>query len=523
MSETLSTQYNKLRAEREDYINRAEACAEVTIPKLFPKSGRSKGEDYDVPWQSVGANGVTSLASKLKQVLFPSSVPFFRLSLSQDELGKVHNDVQEMAQGDPNAFQEIFGQVSKAADDSLALYEQEAIKLMESRGDGPKQNSVFEQLIVAGNCLIKDTRISREFSVHRLDTYVVARDDTGTVLKVILKEALSKQILRDLPNLGPDMKEKLDAFFGENTNKDVETYDLYTGAILEDSGKYRVTQELMGSDQSQPLSMSETTFTPDDLPLRPLRLYDSGCEHYSRSYVENYLGDLRTLDGIYKAITEGTAAATRFIWMVRPNSQTDPEDVNKAKNGDAISGNPEDISPLSAEGKIRDISTAYQLADRIEVRLGKGFLLHSSVQRNAERVTATEVARLIQELETQLGGIYSILSQEFQRPYVWFLLSALKSLPKLTAKSVESAIITGQDALGRTEELSRIDELIQRLMAVPGAIERVKPAEYSSRVAKSLAINQASTLFYTEEEIQAKQQEAMAMQAQLDNPGQPGV
>ena len=35
-------------------------------------------------------------------------------------------------------------------------------------------------------------------------------------------------------------------------------------------------------------------------------------------------------------------------------------------------------------------------------------LLNSSVQRNAERVTAEEVRYMAQELETALGGVYSI-------------------------------------------------------------------------------------------------------------------
>ena len=41
-----------------------------------------------------------------------------------------------------------------------------------------------------------------------------------------------------------------------------------------------------------------------------------------------------------------------------------------------------------------------------------------SVQRDAERVTAAEVNLMAQELENSLGGIYSILTQEFQLPYL---------------------------------------------------------------------------------------------------------
>jgi hypothetical protein len=513
---SLHTDYEGSLKERDSYRLRAEAGAAVTIPTAFPPDGWDDTEDLPVPWQSVGADGLASLASKLKQVLFPANVPFFRLSLTQQEIERVVNDLEEAAQGDGNVFQQAFENFRQDADSVLALYETEAMKLMESRGDGPKQYDVFLQLLVAGNVLIKDTRLSREFSVHRLDSYVVTRDDTGRALKVILKETLSRQSIEELPNMKKEAKETLKEFFGRQENKETKELTVYTGAKLKD-GKYEVTQEIVGMDKSEPMELSKATFETYDLPLRALRLYDSGGENYSRSYVEQYLGDLRTLDGIYKAITEGTAAATRFIWLVSPNSQTDPEDFNKAMNGDAITGNPGDITPLTSEGKIRDLASAYQLADRIEARIGKAFLLHSSVQRDAERVTATEVARLIQELETQLGGIYSILSQEFQRPYVWFLLKALKALPTLDLSTVESAIITGQDALGRTDELQRIDQFLARMGSLPDGAMYLRTGELLQRIGKSLAIPELRTLLKTTEEVQQEMQAAQQaqMQAQM--------
>lgn len=510
---SLRKQYNALESDRESYVLRAESAAAVTIPSCFPPRDSDRTSDLQVPWQSVGADGLASLASKLKQVLFPSNVPFFRLALTQDEIAKVTAVLEEQAQGDREAFLAAFEAFRQETDTTLSLYETEALKLMESRGDGPKQYDVFLQLLLAGNVLIKDTRLSREFSVHRLNTFVTQRDDTGVALKVILQESLSKDSIEELPNLKEETLGKLETFFDQPENKDLKSYTLYTGAILH-GDKYKVTQELCGGPTGDPLVLSETEFDREDLPLRALRLYDSGKENYSRSYVEQFLGDLRTLDGIYKAITEGTAAATRFLWIVSPNSMTDPEDINKAQNGDAVIGNRDDITPLSAEGKIRDIQVAYQLADRIEQRLGKAFLLHSSVQRNAERVTATEVARLIQELETQLGGIYSILSQEFQRPYVWFLLKALKALPKLPKGAVETAIITGQDALGRTEELQRLDQLLARVVQLPEGAMYLRTDEIIRRVAKSLAVSEIGTLVKTAEQVQEEIAQARQMEAE---------
>lgn len=493
------------------YERRAEECARYTIPSSFMRDSQDKKADLDLPWQSLGADGLTSLAAKLKQVLFPSNVPFFRLSLSQEELKKVSDNFQEAAQGDPQTFQIAFQQFRDFADSGMSMYEQEAIKVMESRGDGPKQYQVFLQLLVAGNCLIKDTRVSREFSVCRLNSYVVKRDDTGKILEVILKETLSRESLLEVPGVD---KEALASYIDSPENKEAQFFDFYTGAKLKD-GKYDVTQEIQGGDTSEPLMVSQADFDEDDLPVRPLRLYTVAGENYSRSYVDQFLGDLKTLDGLYKAVSEGTAAATRFIWCINPNSTITPDDINQAENGDAIVGNPEDVRPLSAEGKINDLSSAYRLIEKLEMRLGKVFLLHSAVQRDAERVTATEVARMIQELEVQLGGIYSLLSQEFQRPYVWFLLDSIKSLPPLPKNIVDTAIITGQDALGRTEEVSRVDEFLARvLQSVPNGPMYLKTKPLIERYARNLGVQDFQSLCKTEEEVQAEQE--AAREAQLE-------
>ena len=61
-----------------------------------------------------------------------------------------------------------------------------------------------------------------------------------------------------------------------------------------------------------------------------------------------------------------------------------------------------------------------------------------SVQRDAERVTAAEVTLMANELENSLGGIYSILTQEFQLKYLKKDAHAIRSgkAPKLPKRLV---------------------------------------------------------------------------------------
>ena len=87
------------------------------------------------------------------------------------------------------------------------------------------------------------------------------------------------------------------------------------------------------------------------------------------------------------------------------------------------------------------------------------FLLNASVQRQAERVTATEVQLIANELNDALGGVYGILTTEFQLPYINSKLAMLreqKLLPNLPKELVKTKIIVGMEALGRATDRIKI-------------------------------------------------------------------
>ena len=140
-------------------------------------------------------------------------------------------------------------------------------------------------------------------------------------------------------------------------------------------------------------------------------------EDYGRSYVEEYIGDLKSLEGLSQSLVESSAASAKMIFMVRPNSTTKKRDIAVARNGDIISGSGDDVSVLQAN-KFYDLQTVEKAIARLEERLAYAFLLNTAIQRQAERVTAQEIRYMANELETAMGGIYSLLSQELQLPLV---------------------------------------------------------------------------------------------------------
>ena len=117
---------------------------------------------------------------------------------------------------------------------------------------------------------------------------------------------------------------------------------------------------------------------------------------YGRGHCEAFLGDLKSLEGLTRAILEGSSASAKMLFLVSPSGTTRASAISKAPNGAIIEGNAGDVSVLQAN-KFADFRIAFETMNRIETRLQFAFLLNSSVQRQAERVTATEVQLVANE------------------------------------------------------------------------------------------------------------------------------
>ncbi|MDP1159362.1 portal protein, partial [Klebsiella variicola] len=70
------------------------------------------------------------------------------------------------------------------------------------------------------------------------------------------------------------------------------------------------------------------------------------------------------------------------------------------------------------------------------------------------------------ELEDALGGVYSILSQEFQLPLVNRIIARMtkkKKLPALPKGVANPTIVTGLEALGRGHDMNKYQMFLQAL------------------------------------------------------------
>jgi len=493
----LASRYRKLESARQPYLGRARDNAKVTIPALMPPEGATAHTALTIGNQSLGARLVNHLTSKLVLALMPPNRPFFRTDIDEISLRKLA--------GNPGEKADI--------QDSLAKYDRALHTHIESSQLRNKANEAVRQLIVCGTVLlhIVDDKLVR---VYKLDTFVQRLDSTGTLLEVIIREQVSPLTLDEETRAACQLKEPDGAPTPES-----EDVDVFTCYELREDGRYHVWQEI--NDLTVP--GSEGRYTPEALPLLSMRYSAIDGEHYGRSYVEEYLGDLVSLETHMKALNDGAVLDARRIYFTAPGSMVTPRQLERAKNGAVLRGNAADVTVLRSE-KAADMRVGLEVIHDIQSRLSYAFLMHSAIQRSGERVTAEEIRVMARELEEGLGGVYSLMSQEFQLPVVRAyrtLLERKKKLPTLPKNIVSVKIVTGLEALGRGQDIDQLQLFLSDVAAFGGpAISMLNPRELVMRLAVSRGID-TTDLVKSSEELQQEQTQAM-MQSITEQAG-PGL
>ena len=428
--------YDRLVNDRNPYTTRAENCATYTIPSLFPKDSDNSSTDYTTPWQAVGARGLNNLASKLMLALFPMQT-WMKLTISEYEAKQLVADPEGLAK----------------VDEGLSMVERIIMNFIEANSYRVSLFEALKQLCVAGNVLLHmpEPEGYTPLKVYRLSAYVVQRDAYGNMLQVVTRDQIAFGALPE------DVRSQVESTSGEK--KPDETVDVYTHVYLdEDSGNYLKYEEV---EQTE-VAGSDAEFPREACPYIPVRMVRIDGEAYGRSYVEEYLGDLKSLENLQEAIVKMSMIASKVIGLVNPAGITQPRRLTKAQTGDFVPGRREDIDFLQLD-KQADFSVAQNVSTAIESRLSYAFMLNSAVQRTGDRVTAEEIRYVASELEDTLGGVYSILSQELQLPLVRVLLNQLQAtqqIPELPKEAVEPAISTGLDAIGRGQDLDKLERCI---------------------------------------------------------------
>ncbi len=507
-SQTAASRYARLSSDRTIFLDTARDCATLSIPHLLTPTGSMNGQKLPTPWQSIGAKGVNVMASKLMLSLFPVNTTFFKLQIND---GKITNDPQ------------IDAKVRSEIDLSLAKMERVVMQSIAESQDRVILHQAMKHLIVTGNALV--FMGSKGVKLYPLDRFVVVRDGEGEPIEIITVESVDRQFLpKELQTTNNRNINAVDDTSGTAPIADISVGEgeavVYTWAKLINN-QWIWKQEVDGQIVPNSLSKAPKNVTP----WLPLRFNVVDGEDYGRGRIEEFLGDLKSLEALMQAMVEGSAAAAKVVFLVSPAATVKPSNLAKAGNGAIIQGRPEDVSVVQV-GKAQDFSTSFNMIQSLTQRLSEAFLILTV--RQSERTTAEEIRATQQELNEQLGGIYGNLTVELLRPYLNRKLAVLQrsgEVPKLPKGIVFPTVIAGLEGVGRgqdRESLMMFLQTISQALGPEAMMKFINPDEAVKRLAAAQGID-ILNLVKTQEQQNTEMQQMQrqqALQSLTDQAGQ---
>lgn len=462
-------EYNDLKEPREGVLEKARELAAISIPKLYPPDSYKPGDRLSPPNQSHNSRCLNSLASKLMLTSVPPGKPILKFNILEH---KLQAEIDE----EPQLF--------SALDQGLQRREEAHRKRLESTNIRSSLTLAYKKLLGGGNVLWQHTNINKPV-VHSMEKYVVRRDNEGTPIVTILLEPMR---LADLQ--GPDRQfvrqvQVQRGITPKTGRMEDEIVDIYTVQRWDDMDQvHYYWQEYEG----QMLPDSDLEIDADDAPpLYAAWLIPQFGHHWGGSYSEEYEGDMFIVENSNGSLNDGSEFASLLLLFLRAGAATSKRSIEQARNGKVLTGNAEDLTAFSLD-KARDFQFVENHTMRAEQRMSAAWLLMSSIQRDAERVTAEEWRILASELDGAMGGLYSEIAQNFQRHVIRRFVALHEDednkIPPLPKEVVSVAVVTGLDALGRGTELEGLvtgGKIIKEMFGEQAAAA-IEPEEFNRRV-----------------------------------------
>jgi hypothetical protein len=479
--------YLLLSEKRWQFLERARHNALLTIPSLISLMGHDGRTHLIEPYQGLGAMAITHLSSRMVSRMIPAGRPFMRLALSAEEM------------------MELEGEIPEDTERALALAEQLIQGEVETADWRTSTLMSLQQLIVAGN-VCEHQMLDNTIRVFRLDQFVVLRDYAGNVLEAMIEEKLTPDTLPE------DVPTPTNTTGGtEAADEQVKLYTWIKRFNKEGGDVYHVHQEV--NDQKVGV---EIEYDLAALPWNFLRWSVTPGEDYGRAKVSEHVADLRALDNLEKAMLEMAGMASRNFIMIRPTATGVglKNRLSKASNGSVMMGDPDSVELKSFDNTAGFQITASQV-ETLRQSIAKAFLLLSGGQRDAERVTATEIERDIQELEAALGGNFSTLNTQMMERRTRILIANMIDQGKLPMDvlGTEPTVLTGLEALSRERDVQRVMQVANIVQAFgEGATDVIKLNKVIGRATIGLGF---ADVVRTQDEIDEIQKQK-AQQAQME-------
>ena len=486
----LADRFRTLDAMRVSKLYRARLCSSLTVPSVLPPRGWTEQMELVQPTSSIGARGVTSLASRMLSALLPlNDTPFFKFGLRSgvEPTTEIQQYLETMSY---QVFRKLAGTNLRET-----IYQ------------------AIQSLIIVGDCLVHEMD-DFKFRVTRLDHYVVQRTVTGQVNEIIHVE----YDLEDPEAISPSFMLPESAKVGYK-----KTYCQY---MKQEDGTWNYLKEDEDGNR-----LAEGVY--EVCPVTVLRWYGIPGENYGRSHCEDILGDLSSLDGYTKALLDGMAASSTFWMGIDPSGITEIDDIADMPNGAWVPARQQDIFTVSPSHTMNpQVSTAQSAMELMRGEISRAFLMTSSAIPSGDRVTATAVRMIGSELETVLGGAFSAIARDLMEPIIKRTVFLMIDSDELDKRMYEQffdkdgtlniEVITGLQALSRDTDLQKLMQMGEMVRNLPPDSYQVfKWDEYARALITSLGFDARNWVKSPEEiqEAQAQQQAMMQQQQAQRNAG----
>ena len=494
--------YDDLCRDREGVVEKARELAKISIPYLFPPEGYRPGDTLPPPNQSINARCIVNLSSRIMYTALPPSKPILK-----------YNIIEHKMKGELDADPQLYAETKLA----LAARERANRERLEATSIRSAYVQAASQLILAGNLLWKQLDINYP-SVHRCDTYVVKRNATGQQLFNILKQVVN---LNDLDAATRAFIENTREFHADERAKAEFTDEVVVYAcckLHQHSKNRRVWLYWEETETGEMIPDTDVMCEFDAPPQYAAWMIPNFGHNWGTSYCQQYEGDMYIVENTEGALNDGAEAAALTWIFVKPGGVTSARVLKRAENLKVMNGDASDITVFRLD-KNNDFAWVAQRSDAAARRLGAAFLMVSSIQRNAERVTAEEWRMMASELDQAMGGLYSELAQGMGRNIVMRFLAlqheedpSLKPLPE---GLVRVGVITGIDALGLSDEEANLENALGVIAKLVGPAAMAQILQATNIAKRVFAGNSVNPSGLVKEDDQQKQEMVEAQQTQL--------
>jgi hypothetical protein len=484
--------WQRLDNIRQPMMTRLEKLCSYTLQHLMVPDGWDANRDGAThDYQSIGAQAVNHLATKIMLAMFAPTRPFLRLDPTDALL--------EAAAAAGMKEEDIKNVLSQA--------ERKAIKELDRMAARPRLFELIKQLIVLGNSLmiLEEKEDPRVLNLRR---FVVKRSLDGKLHTLVIREVVKKDELSDearakVPTKDADSKV---CYYIMVTRTGNDSYDV----------SHWVDEHEMEDKRK--------TFNGQNLPYRVIAWNLADYADYGTGLAEEYMGALAALSTLSASIIQAAVLAGEFRWLANPAGLTRPDDFNNSENGACLPGQEGDLTLVQAAQEVANaVNVNRQVLQDYATTVGRGFLMIGSVQRDAERVTAEEIRLMAQELETGLGGAYSRLAVDVQLPLGLYLMARVDV--RVNDQTVQPTVVTGLDALSRNGDLDALKSYLSdvaQITALPPEVLKYLPM---STILTDLATGHgldAKRYAHTEQQAQAVANTETAREVQANTAAEAG-